>query len=166
MFVTRLPRTITTRHVRTMAVPRLRELLAGLSLRRPAFDPRQFHVGFVVDEVALGQVPCPSTSGFPCHYNYTSTCQSPTQYNLGSWPRLWIHTCISSFRFVYRGHIKGKFNRCCQVFWVLCFSPVSAATVRASVCVRGYICVHAEISSDFWGPHLLRTDSYWHSCFP
>jgi len=35
--------------------------------------------------------------------------------------------CISSFRFMYRGHIKGKFNRWCQVLWVLYFCPVSAA---------------------------------------
>jgi hypothetical protein len=76
--------TVTTRHVRTLAVPRLRELLDGLSLRGPAFDPGPFHVGFVVDEVAPGQVPCLSTSVFPCHYSYTSTSQSPTQYNLGS----------------------------------------------------------------------------------
>jgi len=53
--------TIATRHVRTWAVPWPRRLLAGLSLRRPAFDPRPVHVGIVVDEVALGQVPCPST---------------------------------------------------------------------------------------------------------
>ena len=45
---------VTTRHVRTCAVPWPRQLLAGLSLRRPAFDPRPVHVGFVVVEVALG----------------------------------------------------------------------------------------------------------------
>jgi hypothetical protein len=38
------------------AVPWLRRLVAGLSLRRPGFDPGSFHVGFVVDKVALGQV--------------------------------------------------------------------------------------------------------------
>jgi hypothetical protein len=27
-----------------------------LSPRRPGFDPRSFHVGFLVDKVALGQV--------------------------------------------------------------------------------------------------------------
>jgi hypothetical protein len=74
---------ITTRPTRTLAVPWLRKLLAGLSLRRPAFDPRQVHVGFVVDEVALSHVPLPSTSGFPSLYSstnapYSFTSQSPT----------------------------------------------------------------------------------------
>jgi hypothetical protein len=34
----------------------LRSLVAGLSPRRPGFALRSIHVGFVVDEVALGQV--------------------------------------------------------------------------------------------------------------
>jgi hypothetical protein len=41
-----------------MAVPWLRWLVAGLSPRRPGFHPGSVHVGFVVDNVALGQ-------GFP-----------------------------------------------------------------------------------------------------
>jgi hypothetical protein len=38
------------------AVPWLKRLVAGLSPRRPGFDPGSVHVGFVVDKVALGQV--------------------------------------------------------------------------------------------------------------
>ena len=38
------------------AVPWLRRLVAGLSPRRPGFDPGPVHVRFVVDKVALGQV--------------------------------------------------------------------------------------------------------------
>ena len=38
------------------AVPWLRRSVAGLSPRRPGFDPGSVHVGFVVDNVALGQV--------------------------------------------------------------------------------------------------------------
>jgi hypothetical protein len=38
------------------AVPWLRSLVASLSPRRPRFAPGSFHVGFVVDKVALGQV--------------------------------------------------------------------------------------------------------------
>jgi hypothetical protein len=34
----------------------LRRLVAGLSLRRPGFDPVSIHVGFVVDKVAVGQI--------------------------------------------------------------------------------------------------------------
>jgi hypothetical protein len=34
----------------------LRRLVAGFLPRRPGFDPRSGHVGFVVDKVALGQV--------------------------------------------------------------------------------------------------------------
>jgi hypothetical protein len=38
------------------AVPWLRQLVAGFPLRRPGFEPSSSHVGFVVDQVALGQV--------------------------------------------------------------------------------------------------------------
>jgi hypothetical protein len=30
--------------------------LVGLALRTPAFNPRPIHMGFVVDETAVGQV--------------------------------------------------------------------------------------------------------------
>jgi hypothetical protein len=39
-----------------MAMPWFRRLVAGLSLRKPGFDPGSVRVGFVVDKVALGQV--------------------------------------------------------------------------------------------------------------
>jgi hypothetical protein len=54
-----------------MAVPWLRRLVSGLSLRRPGFNPGSVHVGFLVDKAALGQVFPPSTSGFPCQFHYT-----------------------------------------------------------------------------------------------
>jgi hypothetical protein len=38
------------------AFPWLRRLVAGLSSRRPGFDPGSVHVGFVLDKVALEQV--------------------------------------------------------------------------------------------------------------
>jgi hypothetical protein len=34
----------------------LRRLVASFTQRRPGFEPRSSHVGFVVDKVALGQV--------------------------------------------------------------------------------------------------------------
>jgi len=37
-------------------LPCFRWLVAGLSKRRPGFDPRSVHVRFVLDEVAMGQV--------------------------------------------------------------------------------------------------------------
>jgi hypothetical protein len=37
-------------------VPWPMRLIAALSLRRPEYAPRSVHVGFVLDEVALGQV--------------------------------------------------------------------------------------------------------------
>ena len=37
-------------------MPWLRPLVAGLSPRRPWFDPGSVHVEFMVDKVALGQV--------------------------------------------------------------------------------------------------------------
>jgi hypothetical protein len=53
----------------TFAVP---WLVADLSTRRPGFDAGSFHVGFVVDKVALGQVfPPPSTSVFPYQFHST-----------------------------------------------------------------------------------------------
>jgi hypothetical protein len=42
--------------IQVLAVPWLRRLVAGLSPRRPGFYPGSFHVRFVVDKVALGQV--------------------------------------------------------------------------------------------------------------
>jgi hypothetical protein len=48
------------------AVPWLRRLVAGLSLRRPGFAPWSIHVGFVVDKVALGRF-SPSTSVSPAN---------------------------------------------------------------------------------------------------
>jgi hypothetical protein len=44
------------------AVPWLRRLVAGLSPRRPGFDPGSVHVGYVVDKVALRQIPPPPPS--------------------------------------------------------------------------------------------------------
>jgi hypothetical protein len=37
-------------------VPWIRQLVAGLSVRRPGFDPRSVLEGFVVNKVAVGQV--------------------------------------------------------------------------------------------------------------
>jgi hypothetical protein len=50
-------------------VPWLRRLVAGLSPRRPGFAPGSVHVGFVIDKVALAQVP--SSSVFPCQCHST-----------------------------------------------------------------------------------------------
>jgi hypothetical protein len=41
---------------RYRVVPQLRRLVTGFPLRRPGFDLRSVHVGFVVEEVSLGQV--------------------------------------------------------------------------------------------------------------
>jgi hypothetical protein len=46
------------------AVPCLRRLVAGLSPRRPGFDPGSVHVGLVVDEVAMGHIFPPEYLGF------------------------------------------------------------------------------------------------------
>jgi hypothetical protein len=67
---------LTLRHfgcVLTTAVPWLRRLAAGLPPRRPGFDPGLVHVGFVVDKVALGQVPPPPRvlRFFPCQIHST-----------------------------------------------------------------------------------------------
>jgi hypothetical protein len=50
-----------------MAVPELRRLIAGFPQRRPKFEPRSGHVGFVVDKVALRQF-FSEYFGFLCLY--------------------------------------------------------------------------------------------------
>jgi hypothetical protein len=52
-----------------MAVPWLRRLVTGFPLRRPGFEPRSGHVGFVVDKVALVQV-FSEYFGFPCQFSF------------------------------------------------------------------------------------------------
>jgi hypothetical protein len=44
-------------------------LVPGFSPRRPGFEPRSGHVGFVVDRVALGQVSS-EYFGFPCQFSF------------------------------------------------------------------------------------------------
>jgi hypothetical protein len=51
-------------------VPWLRRLVAGLPQWRPGFDRGSFHVGLVVDKVALGQ-------GFPRVFRYSSVSFIP-----------------------------------------------------------------------------------------
>jgi hypothetical protein len=43
--------------------------VAGFPLRRPGFEPRLGHVGFVVDKVALRQVSS-KYFGFPCQFSF------------------------------------------------------------------------------------------------
>jgi hypothetical protein len=50
-------------------VPQLRRLVAGFPPRRPEFQPRSGHVGFVVDKVALGQG-FSEYFGFPCQFSF------------------------------------------------------------------------------------------------
>jgi hypothetical protein len=42
---------------------------AGFQLRRPGFDPKSVHVGFVVDKVAMGQV-FSEYFGFSCQFSF------------------------------------------------------------------------------------------------
>jgi hypothetical protein len=53
-----------------MAVPWLRRLVDGISWRKPWFVPGSFHVGFVMDKLALGQVFL-RFSVFPCQDHLT-----------------------------------------------------------------------------------------------
>jgi hypothetical protein len=54
------------------AVPWLRSLIAGISQRRPGFEPGSFHVGCVAERVALGQI-SPSSAVLFFRYNSTMT---------------------------------------------------------------------------------------------
>jgi hypothetical protein len=51
------------------AVPYLRRLVSGFPPRRPGFEPRSGHVGFVVDKVELGQV-FSEYFGLPCQFSF------------------------------------------------------------------------------------------------
>jgi hypothetical protein len=51
------------------AVPQLRRLVAGFPPRRPGFQPRSGHVGFLVDKVELRQV-FSDYFGFPCQFSF------------------------------------------------------------------------------------------------
>jgi hypothetical protein len=57
--------------VRQKAAPLLRRLVAGLPPRRPRFELGSGHVGFLIDEVALGQV-FSSTSVSTANHHSTS----------------------------------------------------------------------------------------------
>jgi hypothetical protein len=50
-------------------VPQLRRLVAGFPPRWHGFEPGSGHVGFVMDEVVLGQVLC-EYFGFPCQFSF------------------------------------------------------------------------------------------------
>jgi hypothetical protein len=52
-----------------MAVPSLRRLVDGFPQRGPWFETTSGHVGFVVDEVALGQ-DFSKYFGFPCQFSF------------------------------------------------------------------------------------------------
>jgi hypothetical protein len=54
---------------RKMAVPYLRQLVAGLPTRRPGFEPSSGHVGIVVNKVTLGQV-FSEYFGFRCQFSF------------------------------------------------------------------------------------------------
>jgi hypothetical protein len=68
-------------YVRPKAVPWLRWLVAGLSPRRPGFEPGSIHVGFVVDKVALGQV-FSEVFGFTLSISFHRRSQN--SYHLGN----------------------------------------------------------------------------------
>jgi hypothetical protein len=54
------------------AVSKLRGLVACFLPLRPGFEPRSSHVGFMVDEVALGHV-FSEYVGFPCKFSFYPT---------------------------------------------------------------------------------------------
>jgi hypothetical protein len=69
-------------------------LVAGLSQRRPKFDPKPVHVQFLVDEVALGQVvlsvlriPSVSMISPMFHTRMAFICHR-RKYNLWKWVSL------------------------------------------------------------------------------
>jgi hypothetical protein len=50
-------------------MPQLKWLITGFTPWQPGFKPRSGHVGFVVDEMALGQI-FSEDFGFPCQFSF------------------------------------------------------------------------------------------------
>jgi hypothetical protein len=81
-FLTYLP-IYPSNYLPTQAVPRLRRLVAGFIPRRPGFESRSGHVGFVVDKVALEPllvilippIAPHSSSIVRCWYNWPVSCR-------------------------------------------------------------------------------------------
>ena len=86
------------------AVSWLRRLVAGLSPRRPGFDPGSVHVGFVVDKVALGQV-------FPCQFHSTgASLQEKTKKVISVAQEALRLRCVRSICCGALHHINGPFT--------------------------------------------------------
>jgi hypothetical protein len=64
------------------AVPWLRSLVAGLSPRRPGFEPGSIHVGFMVNKVEMGQVFLRVLRFSPVDISFHR--RSPNSYHLGN----------------------------------------------------------------------------------
>jgi hypothetical protein len=58
------------------AVPRFQQFIASFSLRRPTFNTRSVHVGFLVDKVSLRQGFYAKYFDFPCQYHSTHALDS------------------------------------------------------------------------------------------
>jgi hypothetical protein len=63
--------------------PWLRRLVAGFPPRRPGFNSRSEHVGFVVDNVAPGQV-FSEYFGFPCQFSFHPLLHIPHHLSSGA----------------------------------------------------------------------------------
>jgi hypothetical protein len=74
------------------SMPCMRLIVAGVSPRRAGFDTKPFHVGFVVDKVAVEQVLLPEfqCSPFRIIPPVLRARSSPTLHNPTHWQRRWI----------------------------------------------------------------------------
>jgi hypothetical protein len=73
----------------TRFIPQLRRLVAGFTLRKPGLNPRSDHVGFDVENVAIGHVPPPPS---------TSVCRvssDPTDCSTFVSLPYWHHTVFT-----------------------------------------------------------------------
>jgi hypothetical protein len=67
----------------SMPLPELRRLVSGFQQRRPGFEPRPVHVGFVVDKVVLRQV-FSEYFGFPCQFSFHRLLQARLPFGDGT----------------------------------------------------------------------------------
>jgi hypothetical protein len=69
MTVIMVPKAFTTTNPSNTGISNRKLKLARLPLRRPRFEPRSSHMGFVLDKVELGQIFSEYFS-FPCQFSF------------------------------------------------------------------------------------------------
>ena len=106
-----------------LALPWLRQSVAGFSPWWTEFSPRVFHVGFMVNKVAVGPVFLPAFQ-FPCQYHSTNA-----PYSFIHLPRTLYNVCLPALQFP----LSISFHQCSILIHssttnAVCFSPSTSVS--------------------------------------